>query len=1116
MAIADRLKQIAGRARAGVQGRKAPAGPGPALRALHVTQDGSTLVVTYELRPGLTPVAVWSWRGDTETWRRLGDTATGRPIRAEIAEIAGERTSEEGGATAQLYLEVLETVPSDSDRVAVLATRREAELTTVDGQTTARYRMFLGGRQASAGDLTAVDGLTPYLTRKGGVAIAVDRITPPAGIVYVDVIHGQRGVLYLRGRLNTRHCSLLGAELVLKSRATGRELRTGVTVEQDEKLSAGRFGAHWYRYRAKYDWALADIAPEDDIFDAWMDLRLRGFDEPHRIRVGKARFVARMLARQFWALAGARTASVMPYFTVKANNVSFRIDLFEREVAKYLRTQLPVRRVKRIAHRGRPIWLVGERPTTAQENGFALFRHLRATHPEIDAYYVIDPAAPDYAKVAPLGNVVAHGSREHVRLSLLADRVVGSHHPDYLYPVRTEQYRRAVGATRVFLQHGVTGMKWMVPYYGKGRGGFESDLIVVNSEREKQMFVRDFRWAPSQVTVAGFPRFDSLFAGDVAKRRQLMIMPTWREWLHDVDRYLESEYHERWSTLLHDPRLHALADRYDFEVVFCLHPNTQKYSHLFADAPARVISQGDVDIQRLLKESSVLITDYSSVAFDFAFLDRPVVLFQFDRERALGSTGGHIDVDAEAPGTVVRAEEGLLAALERIAADDFAMQPGMRERADVFLDHRDRNNCERVVEAVKAARREPPSVDTYLARPLPSAVKRRWRRSRYYFPMMKLMFRALSKLPVDENRVVFESDFGKRSADNPRMIYEELARRGSPLRKIWSCNTTVRAADDHTEVVPRLSPAYFRHMARAKYWVTNQNLPYYLTRREDGAYVQMWHGTPLKRMMLDLLDQDQIHGRDAGYVDRMRRAASQWSLLVSPSPYASKAISGAYGYTGPVLEVGYPRNDLLASGDQSDLARRIRERIGIPLGARTILYAPTFRDDQGLGSGKFKFELPFDLQTMYDGLGPDTVLLLRMHVVVANKIAIPEELRDRIIDVSRYPAIQELCLVGDVLVTDYSSVFFDYALLRRPIVFYAYDLDNYRDNLRGFYLDYLTDLPGPIVSTEDELLKILADPDQVRRDFGDRYDAFLTRFAPEDDGSASARVVDAVFGDGSR
>src|SRR6187549_786613 len=130
-----------------------------------------------------------------------------------------------------------------------------------------------------------------------------------------------------------------------------------------------------------------------------------------------------------------------------------------------------------------------------------------------------------------------------------------------------------------------------------------------------------------------------------------------------------------------------------------------------------------------------------------------------------------------------------------------------------------------------------------------------------------------------------------------------------------------------------------------------------------------------------LHDLDQIFGRDSGYVQRATTAAAQWSLLVSPSPFATQAIRSAFRYHGEVLETGYPRNDVFHRPDRDELTRRVRHRLGIRDGQRVVLYAPTFRDDQAVGN-RFAFTLPFDLARFHEAMGDDVVLLLRMHVLV--------------------------------------------------------------------------------------------------------------------------------------
>lgn len=376
---------------------------------------------------------------------------------------------------------------------------------------------------------------------------------------------------------------------------------------------------------------------------------------------------------------------------------------------------------------------------------------------------------------------------------------------------------------------------------------------------------------------------------------------------------------------------------------------------------------------------------------------------------------------------------------------------------------------------------------------------------------MRRAYRLLKLLPADSNLVLFENARGRQYADGPRRIYEELSRTRPEMKKVWAYSGRLPDADANTKVVPRLSPAYFYYLARARFWVNSQSFPHYIKRRSDGVFVQTWHGTPMKRMAFDVAE---THRRDTAYLARAAAGADQWTLLVSPNSFTTKAIRSAYHYDGDAIEVGYPRNDLLHRHDRDQIAARVRARLGIRPGQRIVLYAPTFRDDQRR-SGRFAFRLPFDLERMHGALGTDTVLLLRMHFLVGSRAEIPQALRAHVRDVSPYPEIQELLLISDVLVTDYSSVFFDYASLRRPMLFFAYDLEAFRDNLRGFYFDYEDVVPGPIVRTEDELIGALRDPSLAEPESSEKSEQFLERYCAHDDGRASERVVDHVFGSGA-
>jgi CDP-glycerol glycerophosphotransferase len=242
----------------------------------------------------------------------------------------------------------------------------------------------------------------------------------------------------------------------------------------------------------------------------------------------------------------------------------------------------------------------------------------------------------------------------------------------------------------------------------------------------------------------------------------------------------------------------------------------------------------------------------------------------------------------------------------------------------------------------------------------------------------------------------------------------------------------------------------------------------------------------------------------------------QWSSLISPSPFATEAFRSAFRYDGEILETGYPRNDLFCSSDRDRIAARVRRRYSIRPEQRVVLYAPTFRDDQTTQPGRFVFAMPLDLQRWCDEFGDTSVLLLRTHASIRSKLEIPKHLSERVIDVSGYPEMQELLVATDVLITDYSSVFFDFAALHRPMLFYAYDLEHFRDELRGFYLDYEAEVPGAVVKTQDDLIAAMHHLDEVDAPFQETRDDFLKQFAPWDDGLAAYRVVNEIFGPGSR
>ncbi|MCP9969860.1 bifunctional glycosyltransferase/CDP-glycerol:glycerophosphate glycerophosphotransferase [Actinomadura madurae] len=357
---------------------------------------------------------------------------------------------------------------------------------------------------------------------------------------------------------------------------------------------------------------------------------------------------------------------------------------------------------------------------------------------------------------------------------------------------------------------------------------------------------------------------------------------------------------------------------------------------------------------------------------------------------------------------------------------------------------------------------------------------------------------------------VFDSYNGSQYSCSPRAIYEELNRRETDLECVWVSQDGQFAVDGKAQTVLAGSREHYRVLARARYIVTNQGLPSWYVKREGQTYVQTWHGTPLKRLAYDLRDMPY---QRAERLDWVEREVPRWDLLLSPSPYATQVMRRAFKYDGEVLETGYPRNDILSTPEWERIGTRIRKRLGIPQRKKVVLYAPTWRDDRCHPDGRRGFSLELDVETMQQALGKDHVLLLRTHHHVTDRDRIAtDQAGGFAIDVSRYPDMAELYMAADVLITDYSSAMFDYAVLGRPIILYTYDLEWYRDHLRGMYFDLEAEAPGPVVRTSAQAAEAVRAAPGGEQDYADAYDRFFVKYCPHDDGQAASRAVDRLFG----
>lgn len=354
-----------------------------------------------------------------------------------------------------------------------------------------------------------------------------------------------------------------------------------------------------------------------------------------------------------------------------------------------------------------------------------------------------------------------------------------------------------------------------------------------------------------------------------------------------------------------------------------------------------------------------------------------------------------------------------------------------------------------------------------------------------------------------ENAVFMTTYFGFEAADSPRAIHVELGKREPDMTRYWGVIDHSVVLPDGAVAVIKNSAAWFRAIAASTYLFNNVGSIYKgYERLPHQIDVQTWHGTPLKIVGRSLkIDEGKSH-------QEMDREGKEWDYLVSQSPFNSEVVSADLATDAKILETGYPRNDELFTTSVERIAA-IKRELGISGDAKVLLYAPTWRDNTKAGFTAPLFEA-LDLDALSAALGPDWVVLLRGHGFNA-RVNDGSRSRNAVIDVTKHHSINELYLVADSLVTDYSSVMFDYCNLNRPILFYVPDYDSYM-SMRRTYFDLRATAPGPVLDTQAELHEALTRLDSFENDFGDRYAEFKQRFAPWDDGGAAGRVIDAVIG----
>ena len=383
-----------------------------------------------------------------------------------------------------------------------------------------------------------------------------------------------------------------------------------------------------------------------------------------------------------------------------------------------------------------------------------------------------------------------------------------------------------------------------------------------------------------------------------------------------------------------------------------------------------------------------------------------------------------------------------------------------------------------------------------------------WQRS-YTIACGRTIYENASKNRINDNMIFFESFFGNAYSGNPKYIYETMLEMGLDKKYtfVWTYSGENKdIIPGNPIIVDRFKPGdYYKYLALSKYWVNNIIFPIH-TKRPGNVYLQTWHGTPLKKLGFDItIPGPEVQGRQNFYNE-----SRNWDYLLSSNSYSSKIFKRAFKYEKEVLELGYPINDIFFK-DNEDFVKNLKSKLGIDENKKIILYAPTWKDDEKNDFWQHYFNLEIDLERLYKEFSDEYVIVLKMHHLVSENLKIDDKMKDFAIDLSSHDDIQELYIMSDILITDYSSVFFDFAHSRRPILFFVPDLNHYIENVRGLYLNMEKELPGPLVKDNDELVDILKNIDQVSKDYEERYEEFYQRFCSLCDGDSAKKIIKKVF-----
>ena len=640
--------------------------------------------------------------------------------------------------------------------------------------------------------------------------------------------------------------------------------------------------------------------------------------------------------------------------------------------------------------------------------------------------------------------------------------------------------------------------------------------LTVTSEETKRTKQFSYNLPPDKVIITGYPRNEILVnhtkdtINKIKKHlnvyndhKIILYAPTFREYkqisplnrkfLDDLDHFLI----ENKEFLLYKP--HPFEDKLDLS----------SYKKIKSIDP-------NVDISDLLVIADVLITDYSGVFYDFLLTQRPVLFFPYDLERYTEDRDFFYNYETFVPGPIVRSGEELIEKLKNLDQWDQDFIKIRQKARDKFNKYHDGNAIQRIVEFFDLKLIEepiPPRITPkiILERPI-GLINKFFNHILEYISHkmgmnLKHIFSFLiSKLyndSVSENLLVFGSTNGQAFAGNSKVLFEYLSK-NSHYHCVWITASekvyNELKNQNYKVVLNKNLIQTIKILKAAKYIFITHGFGdiFFIDFSPSTKLIHLGHGISFKKGGHDLQETFMP------FTEKMinQKLVESMSILIDSSEETKKHKMTRFGIKSDRVAVtGYPRNDILANHTK-ELENNIKSQLKIDKYREVILYAPTFRD--------YEYKLPLNdkfLQKLDKYLTDENkILIYKPHPFTED---IDLSYYKSIISVKRNIDINDLLVIADILITDYSSVFYDYLLTMRPIIFFADDLEKYTE-VRDFYYDYKSFVPGPFIKTGDELIEKLKTIDEWNPIFEDKRRVVRDKFNKYSDGRATERIVELL------